>query len=85
MSSFLSQESLENLSFIFSELLQISATCSCSLLNKLRQKDSVVFKKSCIAADLFIQTSILGGLADKEATDETVIASFETEFPEEIT
>ena len=38
-----------------------------------------------MAADLLIQTNILGGLADNEATEETVIASFETEFPEEIT
>jgi hypothetical protein len=38
-----------------------------------------------MAADLLIQTNILGGSADKETTEETVIASFESEFPAEIT
>ena len=38
-----------------------------------------------MAADLLMQTNILGGSADNEATEETVIASFESEFPEEIT
>ena len=38
-----------------------------------------------MAADLLMQTNILGGSADNDATEETVIASFEPEFPEEIT
>ena len=38
-----------------------------------------------MAADLLMHTNILGGSADNDATEETVIASLESEFPEEIT